>query len=84
MKLINPETVVSVRKLKTDQKAILCDSCETWIHISCNKTSISEYEHLVHKSDLWHCRACNIKNNIDICYYKNPHKRANLGITCVM
>ena len=53
------------KTVKTDQKSILCDSCETWIHISCNKTSISEYEHLVHKSDLWHCQACNIKNNID-------------------
>ena len=53
------------KTVKNDQKAILCDSFETWVHISCNKTSISEYEHLVHKSDLWHCRACTIKNNID-------------------
>ena len=53
------------KKVKTDQKAIQCDSCESWVHISCNKTSPSEYEQLVYKSDLWHCRVCNIKNNAE-------------------
>ena len=53
------------KTVKTDQKAIQCDSCESWVHISCNKTSLSKYEQLVYKSDLWHCRVCNIKNNVE-------------------
>ena len=53
------------KTVKTDQIAIQCDSCESWVHISCNKTSLSEYEQLVYKSDLWHCWVCNIKNNVE-------------------
>ena len=38
--------------VKTDHQAIQCDSCELWVHIWCNDTSLSEYEQLKYESDL--------------------------------
>ena len=40
------------KTVKTDHRAILCDSCECWIHIGCNDISLSVYENLKSKSDL--------------------------------
>ena len=48
------------KKVKSEHQAVLCDSCELWVHISCNKMSLREYENLKYNSDLWHCQACNI------------------------
>ena len=53
------------KTVKIDHQAIQCDSCELWVHISCNNTSLTEYEHLMHKNDLWYCLVYNIKNNLD-------------------
>ena len=62
---VNDPCGICKKKVKSDRQAVLCDSCELWVHISCNKTSLREYENLKYNSDLWHCRACNIKNNLD-------------------
>ena len=50
--------------VKTNQRAIQCDCCESWVHIKCNDISLTEYEHLKYRSDLWHCLVCSIKTNL--------------------
>ena len=51
--------------VKTNQRAIQCDCCESWVHITCNDISPTVYEHLKYKSDLWHCLVCSIITNLD-------------------
>ena len=53
------------KTVKTDHRAILCDCCECWIHIGCNDISLSVYDNLKSKSDLWHCLVCIIRNNLE-------------------
>ena len=56
---------ISNKAVKTDRRAILCDSCERCIHIGCNDISLSVYENLKSKSDLWNCLVCIIRNILD-------------------
>ena len=56
---------VCKKTVKTEHKAILCNSCKFWSHIVCNGISLNEYENLKYKSDLWYCLVYNIKNNLD-------------------
>ena len=51
--------------VKTNQKAIQCDSCDFWIHVGCNDISASEYEDLKNDENLWYCLACIIKSNLE-------------------
>ena len=51
--------------VKTNQRAIQCDCCESWAHIKCNDISPTVREHLKYKSDLWHRLVCSIKTNLD-------------------
>ena len=34
------------KTVKSNHKAIQCDSCDLWIHIGCNDILDAEYEHL--------------------------------------
>ena len=52
------------KSVKSNQKAVQCDSCDLWIHIVCNNTTNPEYELLKHQDDLWFCSLCIIKKNL--------------------
>ena len=52
------------RKVKSDHKAIQCDSCDLWVHIACNGNSEEEYELLKNDDGDWHCVVCIIKFNL--------------------
>ena len=55
---------ICCKSVKSNQKAIQCDSCDQWIHIVCNNTTNEQYEQLKTQDDLWVCILCNIKNNL--------------------
>ena len=54
--------------MNKNQKAIQCDQCKLWSHASCNGTTKSEYELLVHEDDdvPWFCLPCQILNWADV------------------
>ena len=52
------------KSVKSNQKAIQCDSCDQWIHIVCNNTTKEEYELLKFQVDPWACSRCIIENNL--------------------
>jgi len=50
--------VICNRAVAKNHKGIQCDTCDLWVHIKCNNTSITEYNHLVDDDSLWSCRPC--------------------------
>ena len=50
------------RPVKNRDKAILCDDCTLWHHISCVGISTSTYHSLVNQTALWFCKHCGIPN----------------------
>ena len=51
------------KAVTANDKAVHCESCNTWVHIACNGTSIDDYE-------LWVWFVCNITNNLDRMNYQ--------------
>ena len=51
------------KNILSNQKAILCDSCNLWCHIKCDGTSKDMYNNLMSSddSDIWHCLLCKVK-----------------------
>ena len=52
------------KTVKINQKAVQCDSCDLWVHISCNGILEEVYENLKYDDDLWYCLLCNLENNL--------------------
>ena len=49
--------------MNKSQKAIQCDQCKFWSHVSCNGITKSEYELLVHDVTWYmYCLPCQILN----------------------
>ena len=50
------------KSVNDNQKAILCDMCDLWIHMKCNGTTVKEYEMYCKEDDNipWMCILCSI------------------------
>ena len=46
------------KSVHKNHRAILCDSCNSWIHIKCNKLSPKDYESLKDSTEEWNCIKC--------------------------
>ena len=45
--------------VKADDKALMCDICDNWIHAKCDKMSDIQYEHHeINYEDIFRCRKC--------------------------
>ena len=53
---------VCSRPVKKNQKAVQCDSCDTWIHKKCMLMNTQIYEALANTSISWHCCSCGLPN----------------------
>ena len=56
------------KSVKTNQKAILCDTCNLWTHIKCDGISNNEYEELQNSENdfSWQCLVCRIRFSCSI------------------
>ena len=56
------------RNIYKNQKWLLCNQCNFYVHISCNKTSAAEYEALQKNPDEvpWFCLSCTVSNHESI------------------
>ena len=55
--------MVCLRAVKWGQRALACDSCDKWCHLSCMAMASSEYNHLANTSTTWICSSCNSPNH---------------------
>ena len=46
------------KEVKSKHKAICCDLCDQWIHISCNKLTKTDYNKMMNSNLLWFCKKC--------------------------
>ena len=50
------------KPVKSNQKAVLCDVCDTWSHFKClnssNHLGKNEFERLSNSTDSWACKLC--------------------------
>ena len=60
-----PDTTITKRPCKLcpknvsdNNKAILCDLCQTWIHIKCNHLNYIDYQYLQGCNKPWYCLSC--------------------------
>ena len=44
-----------VRTVRGNQKALICDSCLSWVHLKCTPLSIYDYQQLKSDSSKWYC-----------------------------
>ena len=44
--------------VKDNDKAILCNICDSWVHMTCNQLNYVDYKHLQSSSDPWFCISC--------------------------
>ena len=49
---------VCSKPVKSNQKALQCDTCMYWLHTKCIGVSAGTYAELQQSTDLWHCSAC--------------------------
>ena len=57
---------VCLRAVKWGQRALACDSCNKWCHLSCMVMTSAEYNHLANTSTTWICSSCNSPNHTRI------------------
>ena len=70
------------KQVSDDDKAICCDGCNKWIHVSCDQyTTETAYDDMVHNpsSDPWFCGVC-IHSDMDVSC--QPHKH-DLQCVCL-
>ena len=41
-----------------NHKAIQCDKCQLWVHITCNKINLQRYNLLIEDESTWYCISC--------------------------
>lgn len=58
------------KPVKTNQRAILCDCCGNWVHLTCSKLTISDYQLLENTEEPWWCIECN-KSLFPFNHYEN-------------
>ena len=50
------------RSLKSNQRGIQCDYCDTWFHVNCINLNPIIYEALANTSCIWECDQCGFSN----------------------
>ena len=50
------------KAVKWGQRALACDSCDKWCHVSCMAMSTADYDQLANSSVTWICSSCNTPN----------------------
>ena len=51
---------ICIRKVAKNHKAVLCELCNSWVHIKCNKLSIEDYKLFQNNPNLnFTCLKCN-------------------------
>ena len=50
------------KAVKWGQRALACDSCDKWCHVSCMAMSTADYDQLANSSATWICSSCNTPN----------------------
>ena len=54
---------VCEKPVATNQRAMQCDSCDSWVHIKCDRMSTAEYNLFAkHQWLAWECWKCNMPN----------------------
>ena len=46
------------KNVTDNDNAILCDLCQTWIHIKCNHLNYMDYKYLQGCNEPWYCLSC--------------------------
>ena len=46
------------KNVSDNNNAILCDLCQTWVHIKCNHLNYIVYKNLQGCNEPWHCFSC--------------------------
>ena len=53
--------VLCKHAVKTNQKGLLCISCNQWVHVSCASIPLDLYNDVSHQFTGWECRKCIMK-----------------------
>ena len=46
------------KNVTDNDNAILCDLCQTWVHIKCNHLNYMDYKYLQGCNETWYCLSC--------------------------
>ena len=46
------------KNVTDNDDTVLCDLCETWVHIKCNHLNYIDYKYLPGCNDPWYCLSC--------------------------
>ena len=46
------------KNVSDNDNAILCDLCQTWVHIKCNHLNYIDYKYLQGCNEPWYCLSC--------------------------
>ena len=46
------------KTVSDNDNVILCDLCQTWVHIKCNCLNYIDYKYLQGCNKPWHCLSC--------------------------
>ena len=46
------------KNVTDNDNAILCDLCQTWVHIKCNHLNYTDYKYLQGCNEPWYCLSC--------------------------
>ena len=50
------------KAVRSNQRAVQCDSCDVWYHVKCMQMSTHVYEALANSSCIWECVVCGLPN----------------------
>ena len=50
------------KSVRSDQRAVQCDSCDVWYHVKCMQMNTHVYEALANSSCTWECVICGLPN----------------------
>lgn len=53
---------VCTRAVKWVQRALACDNCDNWCHVSCMSMTSDDYQLLSNTSTTWFCKICDAPN----------------------
>ncbi|KAM7304083.1 hypothetical protein ISCGN_013983 [Ixodes scapularis] len=72
-----PVCACCTKRVRDNQAALLCDSCEGWFHRGCVHLSLSEYRRLGSSSDQWLCLVCSLPQFADDIFEVSTPNRPN-------
>ena len=73
------------KNVSNNDNAILCDLCQTWVHIKCNHLNYICYKYLQSCNKPWYCFSCttmlfpfgNLNNETFLGFIKNNSNESN-------